>query len=71
MRVAWCCLAIWLGHRNHREDEIHTHKEIILFIINTHAHTHPDISARMLQTEYRIIVTSRIIFGALKSKHSS
>ena len=55
--VSWCCLAIWLGHRNHREGEIRTHKEIILFInTHTHSHTHTlthshthtsDISGRM------------------------
>ena len=42
MRVAWCCLAIWLGHRNHREGGIHAHRKIILFI-NTGTHTSTQI----------------------------
>lgn len=45
MCVAWCCLAIWLGHRNHKEDGIHTHGEAVLFI-NTATHTHTPLTPR-------------------------
>jgi hypothetical protein len=66
MCVAWCCLAIWLGHRNHREDEIHTHKEPILFI-NTCTRTHWHLWKNIINCECRLVVTAK---WSLWNKHS-